>query len=280
MINVSDLVAKGEDVRPAIGKTKTKKAKGIESSLQNDFSDPVSKLTFIYDKNSKRFEQLKKDGFINEDVDISDFNGKIIMLHRPDAAFSGEIQKNGETLVEGQGGMYYPIKFHDMNVFWASTDTAVSSMVNSLRDVAFENGGKVYMALVSSPYDKLLSSTTMANAVMDFFSSKAVDKNFNIKPAQVKNALISASKFTKEIETIEKDGTISIKKVGLKLKFSDRDSSISIKNRIAEKLSPTNSSFNDRRAFVEQLIKEMTANINQSDVSIQQFGELFSKYKP
>jgi hypothetical protein len=277
MISVSDLVAKGEDVRPAIGKTKAKKAKGIESSLQNDFSDPVSKLTFIYDKNSKRFEQLKKDGFINEDVDINDFNGKIIMLHRPDAAFSGEIQKNGEILVEGQGGMYYPIKFHDMNVFWASTDTAVSSMVNSLRDVAFENGGKVYMALVSSPYDKLLSSTTMANAVMDFFSSKAVDKNFNIKPAQVKNALISASKFTKEIETIEKDGTISIKKVGLKLKFSDRDSSISIKNRIAEKLSPTNSSFNDRRAFVEQLIKEMTANIKQSDVSIQQFGELFSE---
>jgi hypothetical protein len=277
MINVSDLVAKGEDVRPAIGKTKAKKAKGIESSLQNDFSDPVSKLTFIYDKNSKRFEQLKKDGFINEDVDINDFNGKIIMLHRPDAAFSGEIQKNGEILVEGQGGMYYPIKFHDMNVFWASTDTAVSSMVNSLRDVAFENGGKVYMALVSSPYDKLLSSTTMANAVMDFFSSKALDKNFNIKPAQVKNALISASKFTKEIETIEKDGTISIKKVGLKLKFSDRDSSISIKNRIAEKLSPTNSSFNDRRAFVEQLIKEMTANIKQSDVSIKQFGELFSE---
>jgi len=277
MIDVSDLLAKGEDVRPAIGKAKEKKGKGVESSLQNDFSDSVSKLTFIYDKNSKRFEQLKKDGFINEDVDINDFNGKIVMLHRPDAAFSGEIQKNGEVLVEGQGGMYYPIKFHDMNVFWASTDAAVSSMVNSLRDVAFENGGKVYMALVSSPYDKLLSSTTMANAVMDFFSSKAVDKNFNIKPAQLKNALISASKFTKEIKKTEEDGTISIKKVGLKLKFSNRDSSSSIKNKIAEKLSPTNSSFNDRKAFVEQLIKEMTANINQNDVSIQQFGELFSK---
>lgn len=277
MIDVSDLLAKGEDVRPAIGKAKVKKGKGVESSLQNDFSDSVSKLTFIYDKNSKKFEQLKKDGFINEDVDINDFNGKIIMLHRPDAAFSGEIQKNGETLVEGQGGMYYPIKFHDMNVFWASTDAAVSSMVNSLRDVAFENGGKVYMALVSSPYDKLLSSTTMANAVMDFLSSKAVDKNFNIKPAQLKNALISASKFTKEIKKTEEDGTISIKKVGLKLKFSERDSLKSIKDKIAEKLSPTNSSFNDRKAFVEQLIKEMTANINQSDVSIQQFGELFSK---
>ena len=277
MIDVSDLLAKGEDVRPAIGKTKANKAKGIESSLQNDFSDSVSKLTFIYDKNSKKFEQLKKDGFINEDVDINDFNGKIIMLHRPDAAFSGEIQKNGETLVEGQGGMYYPIKFHDMNVFWASTESAVSSMVNSLRDVAFENKGKVYMALVSSPYDKLLSSTTMSNAVMDFFSSKSIDKNFNIKPAQLKNALISSSKFTKEIKKTEEDGTISIKKVGLKLKFSERDSIKSIKDKIAEKLSPTNSSFNDRKAFVEQLIKEMTANINQSDVSIQQFGELFSK---
>jgi hypothetical protein len=277
MIDVSDLLAKGEDVRPVIGKTKAKKAKGIESSLQNDFSDSVSKLTFIYDKNSKKFEQLKKDGFINKDVDINDFNGKIIMLHRPDAAFSGEIQKNGETLVEGQGGMYYPIKFHDMNVFWASTESAVSSMVNSLRDVAFENGGKVYMALVSSPYDKLLSSTTMANAVMDFFSSKAVDKNFNITPAQLKSALISSSAFIKEVKKIKPDGSISIKNVGLKLKFSNKDSASSIKDKIAEKLSPTNSSFDDRKTFVEQLIKEMTANINQSDVSIQQFGELFSK---
>jgi hypothetical protein len=277
MIDVSDLLAKGEDVRPAIGKAKGKKVKGIESSLQANFSDKESKLTFIYDKNSEKFEKLKKDGFINEDVDINDFNGKIIMLHRPDAAFSGEIQKNGETLVEGQGGMYYPIKFHDMNVFWASTDSAVSSMVNSLRDVAFENGGKVYMALVSSPYDKLLSSTTMANAVMDFFSSKAVDKNFNITQDQLKNALISASEFIKEVKKTKPDGSISIKKVGLKLKFSNEDTVSSIKDKIAEKLSPTNSSFDDRKTFVEQLIIGMSEQINKSDVSIQQFGKLFSE---
>lgn len=277
MIDVSDLLAKGEDVRPAIGKAKGKKVKGIESSLQANFSDKESKLTFIYDKNSEKFEKLKKDGFINEDVDINDFNGKIIMLHRPDAAFSGEIQKNGETLVEGQGGMYYPIKFHDMNVFWASTDSAVSSMVNSLRDVAFENGGKVYMALVSSPYDKLLSSTTMANAVMDFFSSKAVDKNFNITQDQLKNALISASEFIKEVKKTKPDESISIKKVGLKLKFSNEDTVSSINDKIAEKLSPTNSSFDDRKTFVEQLITGMSEQINKSDVSIQQFGKLFSE---
>ena len=278
MINVSDLLAKGEDVRPVIGKTKAKKAKGIESSLQNDFSDSVSKLTFIYDKNSKKFEQLKKDGFINDNVSINDFNGKTMLLHQPDAAFSGEIQKNGETIVEGKGGIFFPAKFHEDLLFWAGTKNTISQFVNSLNKISKSNGGKIYMALTSAPYHKLLSSTTMSNALVDFFSSKTVDKNFKISEAQLKSSLVDAAKHktTKKI-TNKKTGKVSYKEVGLKINLSKNDSIESIKSKIAERLGPDNSNFDDRKLFSKQLIKLMANQINKNEVSIASFGKLFSQ---
>ena len=277
MINVSDLVAKGEDVRPVIGKTKTKKAKGIESSLQNDFSDPVSKLTFIYDKNSKKFEQLKKDGFINDEVPTSSFNGKVMLLHQPDAAFSGEIQKNGETLVEGKGGVFFPAKFHDDLLFWAGTKGTISGFVNSLNKISKRNGGKIYMALTSAPYHKLLSSTTMSNAVMDFFSSKVVDKNFKISEFQLKSSLVDAANATKIVTKKNKKGEIKKKIVGLNMGLSKKDSIESIKSKIAEKLGTDNSIFESRKLFSEELIRLMSKQINKNDVSITSFGKLFSE---
>ena len=279
MINVSDLVAKGEDVRPAIGAKKvSKKAeKDIETSLQANFSDKESKLTFIYDKNSEKFDKLKRDGFINDDVPTSSFNGKVMLLHQPDAAFSGEIQKNGETLVEGKGGIFFPAKFHDELLFWASTKNTVSQFVNSLNKVSKRNGGKIYMALTSAPYHKLLSSTTMSNAVMDFFSSKAVDKNFKISEDQLKSSLIDAANAKKVVIKKNEKGEIKKKIVGLKMNLSEKDSIESIKSKIAEKLGPDNSFFDDRKFFSEELIKLMSKQINKNDVSITSFGKLFSQ---
>ena len=279
MINISDMIAKGQDVRPAIGKVEGKKeaAKGVESLFQADFSDKFSKLTFVYDKNSEAFNKLKRDGFINDDVPLSAFNGKIILLHQPDAAFSGEIQKNGETIVEGKGGIFYPAKFHDQNLFWASTKNGASSLANSLNEVSKRNGGKIYMALTSAPYDKLLSSTTMSNAVVDFFSSSIVDKNFKISEAQLKSSLVDAAKFTVEKKTTNANGKEIVKKVGLKLKVGKNESVESIKSKIAEKLASDNSTFEDRKAFVLELIRLMATQINKNDVSVNSFGQLFSE---
>jgi hypothetical protein len=278
MIDVSDLVAKGEDVRSAIGKGKAKTGKGVESSLQANFSDKESKLTFIYDRNSEKFEKLKRDGFINDDVSISDFNGKTMLLHQPDAAFSGEIQKNGETIVEGKGGIFFPAKFHEDLLFWAGTKNTISQFVNSLNKISKSNGGKIYMALTSAPYHKLLSSTTMSNALVDFFSSKIVDKNFKISEDQLKSSLVDAAKHkaTKKI-TNKKTGKVSYKEVGLKINLSENDSIESIKSKIAEKLGPDNSNFDDRKLFAKQLIKLMANQINKNEVSVASFGKLFSQ---
>jgi hypothetical protein len=279
MIDVSDLVAKGEDVRPAIGAKKvSKKAeKDIETSLQANFSDKESKLTFIYDKNSEKFDKLKRDGFINDDVPTSSFNGKVMLLHQPDAAFSGEIQKNGETIVEGKGGIFFPAKFHDDLLFWAGTKGTISGFVNSLNKISKRNGGKIYMALTSAPYHKLLSSTTMSNAVMDFFSSKVVDKNFKISEFQLKSSLVDAANATEVVTKKNKKGEIKKKIVGLNMGLSKKDSIESIKSKIAEKLGADNSIFDSRKLFSKELIRLMSKQINKNDVSITSFGNLFSE---
>jgi hypothetical protein len=279
MINISDLIAKGQDVKPAIGKVETKKesAKGIESFFQADFSDKFSKLTFVYDKNSEAFNKLRRDGFINDDVPLSAFNGKIILLHQPDAAFSGEIQKNGETIVEGKGGIFYPAKFHDQNLFWASTKNGASSLANSLNEISKRNDGKIYMALTSAPYDKLLSSTTMSNAVVDFFSSNVFDKNFKISETQLKTSLVDAAKFKAEKKVKDANGVEKIKTVGLRLNVGKNESVESIKSKIADKLASDNSTFEDRKAFVLELIRLMSNQINKNDVSVNSFGQLFSE---
>ena len=149
--------------------------------FQADFVDKESGLSFEYLKNTAKFKLLEAKNFITRDRPIQDFNRKTVVLHQPDGAFSGNIFKDGEKLVEGKGGIYYTLKFHDDGYFWASTKDAATQMADILNKTYEVNDGKVYMALTSAPYSKLLSSTTMSNAVLDFFNSVALDRKLKIK---------------------------------------------------------------------------------------------------
>jgi hypothetical protein len=247
---------------------KIQNAKDINTRFQANFSDAVSKLTFEYDKNNERFEKLEKEGYITRDKSIDDFAGKFMLLHQPDAAFSGSIYKDGELLVEGKGGVFYPIKFHNDGYFWASTSKTAKKMADDLNKVMDQNGGTIYMALTSAPYDKLMSSTTMSNAILDFFSSKAFDSNFKITPAQLNIALRKAANDVKVVNN---------KKIGLGLGLASDASLNDVKSKIKEALNADNSSFADRKNFAEELIKIMADKIKNDPKATQQFGELFSE---
>ena len=281
MNTMADALYKGEVLTKRdiamLPKPRKKSISNIIKRFQSDFSDAFSKLSFVYDKNGEEFNKLEKQGYITKDKSLSDFNGKYMFLHQPDAAFSGMIYKDGEILVEGKGGVFYPIKFHKDGYFWASTDKTASKMAEDLNKVFEQNGGVIYMALTSAPYDKLLSSTTMSNAVLDFFSSKAFDKNFKITENQFKVALRNAAN-NFVIKTVKNDdGKVVSKKVGLQLNLPGNNTIAEMKSAIKEKLNPDNSSFADRKEFVLELIKLMAAQINKNDVSIEQFGKLFSQ---
>ena len=246
--------------------------------FQADFSDIVSGMTFVYDKNGERFNKLERDGFITRDKKIEDYEGQMIFLHQPDAAFSGMIYKDGELLVEGSGGMYYPIKFHEDGFFWASTEGAAKSMANSLNEAMEANDGKLLMGLTTAPQDKLLSSTTMSNAVMDLFLSKAFDKNFKLTENQIKVALRKAAndlKVTKE--TNKKTGKTVTTRTGLDLKIPASATLTDIKSKIEEALGFNNSTFKDRKNFATELIGSMSEVINRNPKSVKEFGSLFSE---
>ena len=250
----------------------------MNKRFQADFSDAVSKLTFVFDKNTNKFKKLEEDGFITKDKSLSDFDGKYIFLHQPDAAFSGAIYKDGELLIEGKGGVFYPIKFHEDGYFWASTDSTAESMAKDLNKVMDQNGGTIYMALTSAPSDKLMSSTTMANAVLDFFSSKAFDKNFKITPLQLKTALRRAANDVKiKKSKNKKTGKITEKPFGLDLKLPAKATLEEIQSAIRTALGANNSSFEDRKNFALELTKLMANEINKNDVAVNQFGKLFSQ---
>lgn len=257
----------------------TKIAKTISEMngrFQADFTDPISKLTFVYDKNSNKFDKLEKDGYITKDKSLSDFNGKYMLVHQPDTAFSGFIYKDGKILVEGKGGVFYPIKFHEDGYFWASTKDAAVNMSKRLNDLLAKNNGTIYMALVSSKTDKLFSSTTMSNAILDFFISKSFDKNFKINKSQVKDALINAANYVKTVKSKNQKGEIIEKQVGLNLKLNKSDSLENIISKIKASLSPDFKVFSDRKEFSEQLAKNMADIINKNNITQEQFSTLFS----
>ena len=245
-----------------------KTIKNAVKRFQADFIDPKSKVEFVYDKNTEKFNKLEEEGYITKDKSIKDFDGQTIFLHQPDAAFSGEIYKNGEPLVEGKGGVYYPIKFHEDGYFWASTESTANKMAKDLNTARKANGGKLLMALTSAPSDKLLSSTTASNGVMEIISSKAFDKNFSLNKEQVKKSLIDAANKVVEIEG---------KKIGLGLELNKSGSLEEVKSEISKKLNPDNSSFADRKTFVKSFISNVADVIKKNPKAVDQFGKFFSK---
>jgi hypothetical protein len=268
---------------------KSDKISDMNKRFQADFSDVVSKLSFVYDTNSDRFKSLEKEGYITKDKSLADFDEKYMFIHQPDAAFSGSIYKGGEILVEGKGGVFYPIKFHEDGYFWASTDTTAEKMASDLNKVMEQNNGTIYMALTSAPYDKLLSSTTASNGVLDLILSKAFDDNFKLSETQVKDALINSANHEVLMKTLIKDSDgnpvldskgnkqYKEKKVGLKLGVSNSMSIDEIVKSIRESLAADVKSFADRKTFVNELIKSISNNINENNISIEQFGRLFSE---
>ena len=236
--------------------------------FQNDFVDPVSGIEFVYDKNTDTFKDLEKEGYITKNKSIRDFNGKFMLLHQPDGAFSGLIYKNGELLVEGKGGVYYPIKFHKDGYFWASTSTTAKKMAEDLNKVYDANNGQILMAFTSAKYDKLLSSTTAANGIMEIMLSKAFDKNFSINKQQIKTSLINAA---------NKIVVVKGKNIGLGLKIKKGSTLEEVKSEIAEKLGPDNSVFGDRKMFAESLISNVADIIKNNPKAVEQFNNFFKE---
>lgn len=246
-------------------------------TFQLEHTDPALGYTYSYDKDSDKFKQLVKDGYITTNKTLEDFDGEIIFLHQPDGAFSGQLKHGDEVLVEGQGGVFYPIKFHEGGYFWASTDNAAKKMAADLNKVYKQNNGKIYMALTSAPVEKLLSSTTMANAVMDFFSVKASDPKVKLPKKEVQGAIIEAANASKVQDVYNPDtGKTKSVRVSLGLNLDPNDSYAENVEKIKTMLAPDKSSFEARKLFSVNIANSMAEQIEASPDAKEMLGSFFS----
>ena len=243
--------------------------------FQGNFSEPRSRITFSYDKNGDLFASLEKDGKITRDMSLSDFpDDAEFVLHSPDDAFSGEIYKDGELLVEGQGGMYYPIKYNSKGFVWAGTGKGTASKLAELinESAAKSKDGKARLALATGAPTKNLSTLKAANAVIETLFGFANDPKFGITRGQVERSIKRAARDAKNQK-------------GNKALPFDIPPMLTGKELVSflrDALRPP-LSFEDRRAFILQLAKEFSGEVRSQksqDQLIDFFGEGIQNKSP
>ena len=235
-----------------------------EPKFQLDAVDRRTGIQYTYDKNSKVFAEMEADGRITSGKTIQDFSGKKMMIHAPDAMFSGSIiDADGTILVEGKGGIMYPFVFNEEGYFWASTDNTAEKMAEQLNSMMDENDGKIYMALTTATQDKLLSSTAASRGILNLFSSENFIKKIGMNKSQLYKSVIEAannvSTVTKtKIDKKTGEEVKSTKKVGLDLNLKAYRASSNFTSDVVEKiwskLDNSTSSFDDRKNFSDKLL--------------------------
>jgi len=241
-----------------------------ESSVlfQGNFSEPKSRITFSYDKNGDLFANLEKEGKITRNMTLSEFpDGSQFVLHSPDDAFSGEIYKDGELLVEGQGGVYYPIKYNDKGFVWAGTGKGTASKLADLinESAAKSKDGKARLALATGAPTKNLSTLKSANAVVETLMGFAKDPKFGVTRGQVERAIKSAAKKAKN-----QKGNKALP-FDVPAMLTDKELVSFLRDALRPPLS-----FEDRRAFVLQVLTEFTNEVKSQktqDQLVEFFGE-------
>jgi hypothetical protein len=123
--------------------------------FDRDYIDPVSNISMSYFQNSEAMNQMVNDGRVTFGHKLKDFM-KPFLVHRPDNMFTGEISLDGEVVMEGGGGIFFPA---NTDYFWASTKDGANEMVKLLNrtsdKVTEGSDGKVRLLLTSANLNKV-----------------------------------------------------------------------------------------------------------------------------
>lgn len=243
----------------------------VQFSAFNRITNKETGFSYQYFKDSNDFNKLVNDNAITNDKVLKDFEGKHFVFHAPDNAFSGDLIKDGKVVVKGQGGIFYPMLNYANKLMWASTEKA-SDFVKYLRENAKLNNGSIYFGLVSTDPNKLLSSTTASVGVMDLFLEKAKDKSFDISEANIKKHLINAFKGTTILKDKKGDKIIKFDNIDKDKLSGNLDS---VRDYIESRLSPDNSSFDDRKYFAHRFLRNIAKDVKDYSSLANQLGEFF-----
>jgi hypothetical protein len=252
--DIVNTLKEGRDISEVVGEVNVTRENVIVPDTKNTFGNDGVQARFEqeYFEDSEDFKKLEDEGVVVHNSDLGDFTGSTVVIHNPDSFATGNIKFMGEDLVNGEGGIYFVLKFGDV---WASSKESTAKQMADLINTSLKESsdGKGRVVLVKGDPSKNLTSVKGAKALMGVIEILA-DKG-----------LIPLSAFRKALNAAGKKYGVS---------FDGRSDAKSIRKDIQDKfMNVSNSSFERRGDFVRDVIDEIAKQDVLSKDNISKIAE-------
>jgi hypothetical protein len=248
MVTISNKVAKGEDVSTFFREKNTQEIKDTKKVFSNR-SQKIGDFDIQYFEDDAEFKDLVDRGLVVQNASIDEAGGQPVAIHQPDNLLVGNVNYKGKKIMEGNGGIYYVLKFGNV---WASgkqnSAKTLANYINKSRKESTDGIGR--MVLVRGSQDKMISSVQGVKAAMRILEELVFDN------------LISTSDFRKALTSAGKAYNID---------FSGNNSAKQIQKDIEDKfMNVSDSTFAKRGDFFSTLVNEIgkleSANKNIKEI--------------
>jgi hypothetical protein len=248
MVTISNKVAKGEDVSTFFREKNTQEIKDTKKVFSNR-SQKIGDFDIQYFEDDAEFKDLVDRGLVVQNASIDEAGGQPVAIHQPDNLLVGNVNYKGKKIMEGNGGIYYVLKFGNV---WASgkqnSAKTLANYINKSRKESIDGIGR--MVLVRGSQDKMISSVQGVKAAMRILEELVFDN------------LISTSDFRKALTSAGKAYNID---------FSGNNSAKQIQKDIEDKfMNVSDSTFAKRGDFFSTLVNEIgkleSANKNIKEI--------------
>jgi hypothetical protein len=227
-----------QERREVVNTVKTFKAK---SSVGGKFN--VNLFADLTDEQGKtKLDKLREEGYIVDNADVFSFAGSDnVFTMVPDNKMVGDLSYGKEivydektkqpkeskdrVVLQGNGGIYFAVKFNDDGTFWASTPQIARSIIKQINDAIDKNGSPAYVVVSKGSNRKVLSSVDGMIATVDTIAYMVEDGDIPL--SVFRNAMSSAVKTSgytgKDLFPMNisgKDMHKSIKDLFMKAEFS------------------------------------------------------------
>lgn len=256
MITISGKVAKGEDVSAFFREKNTQEIKDTKKVFSNR-SQKIGDFDIQYFEDDAEFKDLVDRKLVVQNASIDEAGGQPVAIHQPDNLLVGNVNYKGKKIMDGNGGIYYVLKFGNV---WASgkqtSAKTLSNYINKSRKESTDGIGR--MVLVRGSQDKMISSVQGVKAAMRILEELVFDN------------LISTSDFRKALTIAGKAYNID---------FSGSSSAKQIQKDIEDKfMNVSDSTFAKRGDFFSKLIDEI-GSLESAQKNIKQIQKALGSTK-
>ena len=236
MVTISNKVSKGEDVSQFFRPTENTETIKDTNKVLTNRSQKIGDFDIQYFEDDAQFKDLIDRGLVVQNASIDEAAGQPVATHQPDNLLVGNVNYKGKQIMEGNGGIYYVLKFGNV---WASgkqsSAKTLANYINKSRKESTDGIGR--MVLVRGSQDKMISSVQGVKAAMRILEELVFDN------------LISTSDFRKALTTAGKAYNID---------FSGSNSAKQIQKDIEDKfMNVSDSTFARRGDFFSKLVDEI-----------------------